>query len=90
MFGDDCARFYAVNPSLEHYGIVGGEDEVQMNAEGDEISGRGRPFAAESESRDSGIQLRNDLRDEIKRRGYDRPRINWFRGENNRTLSTIY
>jgi|EP00979_Chaetoceros_neogracilis_P009196 hypothetical protein len=90
VFGNDCARFYAVNPRLEHYGIVGGEDEIRRNAEGAEIDGRGRPFADETDSRDSGIQLRNDLRDEIKRRGYDRPRINWFRGENNRTLNTIY
>ena len=51
---------------------------------GDEGQPRGRPTLDEAENRDKGVQLRNDLRDEIKRKGMARRGNNRMNGTSDR------
>ena len=86
LFSDDCRRFLAVHPTIDDGGVYGGEDDVRLDHNGNPLLG-GRPWRAETESKNFGINLRNLVRDDIDRRRLVRPRSNWYQ-ENNRVMSS--
>jgi hypothetical protein len=81
IFDDDCRRFYAVNPFMNHEGVYGGEEDVRRNNDGSIYRG-GRPILVESICTEYGKQWRNNHRDDIRRQGLVRPSTNWFRTNN--------
>lgn len=81
VFDEDCRRFMAVNPDLDHYGVDGGEDDPMLDEDGNPDRG-GRPFLQDTLSRQAGLAVRTAISNEIGRRRCERPRVNWFRKDN--------
>lgn len=84
LFDDECRRFLASETNVGSFGVVGGEQEVRRDADGN-VSRGGRPLALDVHLRNIGKEVRDRLRDKILSEGRERPRKNWFR-ENNRFM----
>mmetsp|Transcript_5153 Transcript_5153/g.5681 ORF Transcript_5153/g.5681 Transcript_5153/m.5681 type:complete len:113 (+) Transcript_5153:833-1171(+) len=81
LFDDDCRRFLATEMNVGSFGVVGGENEVRRDADGN-ISRGGRPRIRDSELTKMGKRIRDALRDKIRSGGHVRPPTNWFRNNN--------
>jgi hypothetical protein len=79
IFDDDCRRVF--HDSLSEEGVHGGELEVRLDANGDQLRG-GRPPRLEIELSELGKRWRDINRNEITRKRLVRPRTNWYRDRN--------
>lgn len=84
LFDDECRRFLASETNVGSFGVVGGEQEVQRDADGN-VSRGGRPQLSQVQLTNIGKAIRDRLRDKIQSERRERPRQNWFR-ENNRFM----
>ena len=63
---------------MENYSVQGDSEEPQLS---------GRPTTDESQSRQTEINIRNDITSKFKENNYTYPKSNWYR-ENNRFVNT--
>ena len=73
VFKDDHDRFLSLNPNIDNYGVQGDIEENQL---------RGCPTTNKLQSRQTRIDIRNDITSEVKETNHTRPKSNWYRDNN--------
>ena len=86
VFDDDCRRYLATH--LDQYedevydvGVYGEEQDIRRDDDFSPSRG-GRRKREEADSEVVGRRWRDNVRDEISRRGLIRPHTNWYRSNN--------
>ena len=85
IFHDEYERFLAQRSSTDGFGVDLANDEQILDNNGEPMRNtRGRPLREETLSREAGVEIRNDVCENIKQLKLSRPKSNYYR-LNNRT-----
>jgi hypothetical protein len=85
IFHDEYERFLAQRSSTDGFGVDLANDEQILDDNGEPMRNtRGRPLREETLSREAGVEIRNDVCENIKQLKLSRPKSNYYR-LNNRT-----
>jgi hypothetical protein len=85
IFNDEYERFLVTRNCTDGFGIDLADDEQILDDNGETIRNMvGRPRKDETESRQAGVEIRNDICERIKQLKLSRPKSNYYR-HNNRT-----